>query len=332
MILKKKFLKKIIGRGIFLLISLIALFVYWMHTPILPDAKLQAFDIMPGRSVASQLNKADVPVNPVLFMLLARVSGKAAKLQAGSYELQAQATPWQLLMQLANGETKPQVLAIIEGWTFHQMRQVINAHPALKHDTAALSDQELLALISADYKHPEGIFFPDTYLFAKGMSDLQIYRQAHAALVSRLSQAWDKRDTKLPYKTPYEALIMASIIEKETGHQSDRAHVAAVFVNRLNLGMLLQTDPTVIYGMGKKYRGNITRRDLITDTPYNTYTRAGLPPTPIALPGADAIRAAFSPAATNALYFVARGDGRSQFSSNLQEHNQAVRKFILGGR
>jgi UPF0755 protein len=171
------------------------------------------------------------------------------------------------------------------------------------------------------------MFFPDTYLFAKGSSDIQVYQQAHASQLKRLNDAWEARAANLPYQSKYEALIMASIIEKETGQPSERAQIAAVFVNRLKTGMLLQTDPTVIYGMGDKYQGKIYKRDLLTDTPYNTYTRAGLPPTPIALPGLASITAALNPARSDALYFVARGDGTSHFSENLSEHNRAVNKY-----
>ena len=174
---------------------------------------------------------------------------------------------------------------------------------------------------------PEGLFFPDTYLFAKGASEMQIFKQAHTAMIGRLSEAWDKRDPALPYKNPYEALIMASIVEKETGQKSERAMIAGVFVNRLKTGMLLQTDPTVIYGMGDNYQGKIRKRDLEADTPYNTYTRGGLPPTPIALAGAQSLTAALAPARTQALYFVARGDGTSQFSANLPDHNRAVNQY-----
>ena len=207
------------------------------------------------------------------------------------------------------------------------MRQAIAEHPALKHDTVQLPDNELLEKVAPDYKFPEGLFFPDTYLFAKGVSDLQIYKQAHAVLLKRLNESWGKRNPSLPYKTPYEALIMASIVEKETGQKSERDMIAGVFINRLKRGMLLQTDPTVIYGMGEQYKGQIRKRNLQTDTPYNTYTRAGLPPTPIALPGAAALAAALNPAKTESLYFVSRGDGTSHFSGNLDDHNRAVNKY-----
>jgi UPF0755 protein len=277
--------------------------------------------------VTQQIANAGVPVEPILLEILARANGKGTRMKAGNYELKPGTTPIRLINQLVRGEFAQESLVVIEGWTFKQMRQAIAEHTGLKHDTAAMSEQDLLAKIAPDYKSPEGLFFPDTYLFAKGASDLQVYRQAHALLMKRLNDAWAKRDPALPYTTPYEALTMASIVEKETGQKSERDMIAGVFVNRLKRGMLLQTDPTVIYGMGEQYQGNIRKRDLQTDTPYNTYTRAGLPPTPIALPGAEALTAAFNPAKTDALYFVSRGNGSSQFSSNLSDHNNAVNKY-----
>jgi len=304
---------------------------YWAYQPIIgADDEPIEFGIKPGsgvRSSTQQIAAAGVPVNPMLLHLLARITGKSAKLKAGNYELKPGTTPLALIDQIVRGEFAQESLAVIEGWSFRQMRQAINNHPALKHDTLALSDQELLAKITQDYKHPEGLFFPDTYLFAKGASDLQVYRQAHALLLKRLNEAWAKRSPSLPYKTPYDALIMASIVEKETGQKSERNMIAAVFVNRLKRGMLLQTDPTVIYGMGDKFQGNIRKRDLETDTLYNTYTRVGLPPTPIALPGAESLGAALAPASSDVLYFVSRGNGTSEFSNNLNDHNRAVNKY-----
>lgn len=304
---------------------------YWAHQPIIgPDRNPVEFSIKAGsgvRGVTQQIADAGVPVDPMLLALLARMAGKSAKLKAGSYELKPGTTPLKLIDQLVRGEFAQESLVVIEGWTFRQMRQAVAEHPALKHDTVQLSDKELLAKVAPEYKFPEGLFFPDTYLFAKGSSDLQIYKQAHSLLSKRLQEAWAKRDPSLPYKSPYEALIMASIVEKETGQKSERDLVAGVFVNRLRLGMLLQTDPTVIYGMGDKYHGQIRKRDLQTDTPYNTYTRVGLPPTPIALAGAASLMAALNPAKTDALYFVSRGDGTSHFSDNLDDHNRAVNKF-----
>ena len=246
----KKFLVAIIILALFVS----AMLVYWAHRPILASGEPPIeFAIKPGsgvRSSADQIAEAGVPLNPTLFHLLARFSGKSTRLKAGNYELKPGTTPMALIDQLVRGEFAQESLAIIEGWTFKQMRQAIDAHPKIRHDTVGLSDKELLAKISPEYKHPEGLFFPDTYLFAKGSSDLQIYKQAHALLQKRLEEAWNKRAPNVPYKSPYEALIMASIVEKETGQKSERNMIAAVFVNRLRLGMLLQTDPTVIYGMG----------------------------------------------------------------------------------
>lgn len=304
---------------------------FWAHAPIIQadDAPI-SFTIAPGSSVrssAEQIADAGVPVNPVLLGLLARFGGKGARLKAGSYELKPGTSPLGLIDQLARGEFAQEALSIIEGWTFKQMRQAIAQHPALKHDTVNLSDKEILAKIAPDYAMPEGLFFPDTYLFAKGASDWQIYKQAHALMLKRLDDAWATRDPSTPYKSRYEVLIMASLVEKETGQKSERGMIASVFVNRLKKGMLLQTDPTVIYGMGETYQGNIRKRDLLTDTPYNTYTRIGLPPTPIALPGAESLAAAVNPAKSDALYFVSRGNGTSHFSDNLVDHNRAVNKY-----
>ena len=303
---------------------------YWAKQPVFEAGQPRPFTINPGSILSSsvqQIAEAGVGVNPELLELLARATGKGSKLKAGSYELKPGATPLRLLTQLVRGEFTQESLTVIEGWTFRQMRQAVAAQTALKHDAAALSDAELLAKISPDYSMPEGLFFPDTYLFAKGSSDMLVYKQAHNLLLKRLNQAWERRDISVPYKTPYEALIMASIVEKETGRRADRNTIAGVFVNRLKIGMLLQTDPTVIYGMDDQYQGVIRKHDLTTDTPYNTYTRAGLPPTPIALPGAESIEAALHPAQTDALYFVAKGDGSSHFSSSLGEHNQAVNQY-----
>ena len=327
---RMRFLKKLIFLAIIATLAAVAGFSYWAKQPIITEGEAIAFAITPGSGVGAgsqQIAKAGVPMNPFLFSLLARVTGKAGQIKAGSYELKPGTTPRQLVGQLVRGEFAQESVTIIEGWTFKQMRQAVAASKSLKHDTTDLSDTDLMAKISKEHKSPEGLFFPDTYLFAKGSSDLQIYKQAHALLMTRLGAAWEKRDASLPYKTPYEALVMASIVEKETGHKSERAMIAGVFVNRLKQGMMLQTDPTVIYGMGDGYNGNIRKKDLETDTPYNTYTRAGLPPTPIALPGVESLSAALGPAKTEALYFVARKDGTSQFSNNLPDHNKAVNQY-----
>lgn len=323
-------IKKLIIFAILLAIASTAWFTYWARQPITTSGEPIEFAITPGSGVgvaSQQIAKAGVPVNPFMFSMLARLTRNDAKIKAGTYELKAGTTPRALISQLVRGEFAQESLTIIEGWTFRQMRAAVAASKSLKHDTVELSDQDLMAKISTEYKSPEGLFFPDTYLFAKGSSDLKIYKQAHALLLNRLAAAWEKREASLPYKTPYEALIMASIVEKETGQKSERAMIAGVFVNRLKQGMMLQTDPTVIYGMGDSFAGNIRKKDLETDTPYNTYTRLGLPPTPISLPGVESLAAALGPAKTEALYFVSRGDGSSKFSDNLPDHNKAVNQY-----
>ena len=327
-------IKKLIVTAAIVSVAAVAGFQWWASRPITTEGKAIPFAIASGSGVsgaAQQMATAGVPVNPFLFGLLARVTNQAGRIKAGSYELDPDMSPQRLLTRLVKGEFAQDSLTVIEGWTFRQMRQVVDTAPNLKHDSSKLSDEELLAKVTADYKAPEGLFFPDTYLFAKGTSDLDIYKQAHEAMAKRLKAAWDKREPGLPYTDPYQALIMASVIEKETGKKNERGMIAGVFVNRLRTGMLLQTDPTVIYGMGDKYQGKIRKKDLETDTPYNTYTRPGLPPTPIALPGVESLAAALAPARTEALYFVSRGDGTSHFSENLNEHNRAVNQYQRGG-
>jgi UPF0755 protein len=305
--------------------------VFWARQPIMdaPHAPVP-FEVKAGSSLTAsseQIAAAGIPLNPILFSVLARATGKGGKIKAGSYELKPGTTPLRLLTQLVRGEFAQESLTIIEGWTFRQMRAAVAANAGLRHDTAAWSDTELLARVTSDYAMPEGLFFPDTYLFAKGASDLQVYKQAYAMMMKKLNEGWEKRDPSLPYRTPYEALIMASIVEKETGQKSERGMIAGVFVNRLRLGMLLQTDPTVIYGMGDRYHGVIRKSDLLADTTHNTYTRRGLPPTPIALPGAASLAAALAPERTDAVYFVSRGDGTSAFSNSLVDHNRAVNRY-----
>jgi UPF0755 protein len=322
------------------------LFIRWIDEPILStslekkteggvigtgiSSKSIDFTIKPGSSIRSasrQLVAAGIPIQSYLFEALARVMGKANSLKAGSFELQSQDTPRDLLRKIVDGKFSFANLGIIEGWSFKQMRSAIDAHPSLRHDTTGMSNKDLLVKIGSKFTHPEGAFFPDTYLFAKNSSDLQVYQQAHQALLMHLDEAWKKRAENMPYKDSYQALIMASIVEKETGQSAERALIASVFVNRLRVGMLLQTDPTVIYGMGDKFQGNIRKADLLKDTPYNTYTRAGLPPTPIALPGMASLNAALNPEPSKAYYFVARGNGTSHFSETLNEHNNAVNKY-----
>jgi UPF0755 protein len=326
-------IKKLFVTGVIVSVAAVGGFAWWAKQPLTTSEPPIEFAIAPGSGVgaaAQQMARAGVPLNPMLFQILARVTGESARIKAGSYELKPNTSPRGLLTQLVRGEFAQEAVTIIEGWTFRQMREAIRSTKTLRQETAKLSDAELMAKVTQEYKQPEGMFFPDTYLFAKGASDLQVYRQAHQMMLDRLKAAWEKRDPNLPYKSPYEALIMASIVEKETGQASERAMIAGVFVNRLRVGMMLQTDPSVIYGMGERYEGKIAKKDLQTDTPYNTYTRYGLPPTPIALPGVESLSAALAPAKTGALYFVSRNDGTSQFSENLNDHNRAVNQYQRG--
>jgi len=326
-------IKKILVVTVAVSLAAVGGFSWWTKHSLTSGGAPVEFTITPGSGAAGaarQMADAGVPVNTSLFVMMARLTGDAARIKAGSYELKPGTSPRRLLTQLVRGEFAHETLTIIEGWSFRQMRQAISAHEHLRHDTVKLSDAELMQKISTEYTQPEGMFFPDTYLFAKGSSELDIYKRAHQSMLDHLKAAWEKRDQKLPYKSPYEALIMASIVEKETGQKSERNMIAGVFVNRLRTGMLLQTDPTVIYGMGESYAGQIRKKDLLTDTPYNTYTRGGLPPTPISLPGLQSLHAALDPADTPALYFVSRGDGTSQFSDNLPDHNRAVNRYQRG--
>jgi UPF0755 protein len=309
---------------------------YWATRPLeLTPAQLDVTDKPHSslRSVALQLNRGGVPVESELFIAMTRLLGLQSELKSGNYEFNSGITPYEVLQKIARGDVNEYVATIIEGWTFRHMRAELDANPALKHDTLGMSDADLMSAIGApeaSIGNGEGLFFPDTYLFDKGTSDLDIYRRAYRLMRVRLDEAWLGRAPNLPYKTPYDALTMASIIEKETGKPADRPLVAAVFANRLRAGMPLQTDPSVIYGMGDGYAGHIRKKDLQTDTPYNTYTRMGLPPTPISLPGVASLQAAMNPAQSTALYFVSRGDGSSIFSDTLGEHNKAVDKYIRG--
>lgn len=279
------------------------------------------------KSAARQMQQAGVLPSDWLFVLLARGLGKASQIKPGNYQIETAVSPLQLLDMISKGRVEQSSVSIIEGWTFKQLRAALNSESTLRHDSLSLSDEEILMTIGATEQRAEGLFFPDTYNFSSGSSDLAVLKRAYQLMQRNLDESWKNRAANLPLETPYQALILASIVEKETGKASDRAMIASVFVNRLRKKMLLQTDPTVIYGIGDKFDGNLRRRDLQTDTPYNTYTRAGLTPTPIALPGLAAIQAALHPAQSNALYFVARGDGSSYFSSTLAEHNNAVNRY-----
>lgn len=328
-------LLKILLLAVFLLATLAGTTLWWVHAPLETREQTVDFRIVPGsslRAAAAQMREAGIAINPDLLALLARWQGVATTIKAGSYSVKRGVTPEQLLAKLARGEMTQGELALIEGWTFRQWRVRLDQHPDLKHDTAGLGEGEIVARLGIASDSLEGWLFPDTYLFDKQSSDLELLARAHRAMQKRLAAAWLARAAGVPYRTPYEALIMASIVEKETGRGGDRPLVAAVFVNRLRLGMPLQTDPTVIYGLGERFDGNLRKRDLQGDTPYNTYLRGGLPPTPIAMPGMASIQAALHPADIDALYFVARGDGSSQFSRTLDEHNEAVSKYQKGGK
>jgi UPF0755 protein len=303
---------------------------WWVHEPLRLAAPSLDLSIEPGtlpRGVAQAVKDAGVDVEPELLYWWFRVSGQGRAIKAGSYELEAGITPLRLLSKLARGEESLRAVTLVEGWNFRQVRAALAKEQTLKPDTSQLTDEAIMNLLGRAGQHPEGRFFPDTYTYAKGSSDVAVLRRALRAMDKRLAAAWEQRSPRSAVKTPDEALILASIVEKETGKPADRALVAAVFNNRLRAGMPLQTDPTVIYGMGAAFDGNLRKKDLLADTPWNTYTRPGLPPTPIAMPGKASLLAAVQPAESNALYFVSRGDGTSQFSANLDEHNRAVNKY-----
>lgn len=317
--------------GLLLLgVLLLGSFAYYAYAPLKLPSTPYTFSIQSRSSLdsaAQQMQDAGVIGSKPLFMLLTRVMGHAGHIKSGQYTLDKPVSPRQLVVILVQGSTTLRQITIIEGWTFRQFRAALNAHPDLRHDTAALSDAQILHKFEPTAESAEGWFFPDTYQFEAGNSDWQVLKKAWQTMQKRLQVAWQERDPDLPLQSPYEALILASLVEKETGVARDRDMIAGVFVNRLRQGMRLQTDPSVIYGLGERFDGNLRKVDLQTDTPYNTYTRNGLTPTPIALPGAASLHAALHPAKTNAVYFVARGDGSSHFSSNLTEHNRAVNRY-----
>jgi UPF0755 protein len=327
-------LKGLFGLVVLALLAAAGYAAWYVSTPVAVSRLPAEFEIPPRtgfRAAAARIEAAGVHVGPFQFELLARALGRAHEVKAGVYELASAPTPMQLLDKLSRGEVAQAEVRFIEGWNFRQLRAALDASPFLRHDTQSLADAQLLGKLGATEKHPEGLFFPDTYVFAKRSSDLEVLRRAYDAMRRHLEREWAERDPKTPYRTPYEALIMASIVEKETGRAAERDMIGGVLVNRLRIGMLLQADPTVIYGLGEKFDGNLKKIHLTTDGPYNSYTRAGLPPTPIAAPGLGALRAALRPAQTDALYYVARGDGTSEFSRSLEEHNRAVRKYQLHG-
>lgn len=267
-----------------------------------------------------------------LMRVAFRLHGGFSNMKSGVYVFDSPLPLRGILDRLAEGRVTFEEIRFTEGWTIRQIRALVDQHPDLAHDTAGLSEAELLKRIGAREPALEGLLFPSTYYFSPGSSDLEVYRQAYRQMKQALDEAWSKRSPDLPLKDPYQALVLASIVEKETGLDADRTRVAGVFVNRLRKGMRLQSDPTTIYGLGETFDGNLRRSHLQADTAFNTYTRGGLPPTPIAAPGQASLQATLRPAATSALYFVARGDGSSEFSDDLAAHNRAVVRFQLQQR
>jgi UPF0755 protein len=306
---------------------------WWLEHPLKLAHDEVEVSIEPGtpvREIVRLWHEAGVDEPPELLYQWFRWSGEAKRIRAGSYLVTKGATPRSLLRKMVVGDEELESVHIIDGWTVKQMRAALAAASGLKPTTAAMTDDQLMAAIGAPGQKAEGRFFPDTYVYSRGVKDILVLKRAHDALERQLQAAWALRAADTPLKSADEALTLASVIEKETGAAADRGKVAAVFTNRLRIGMPLQSDPTVIYGLGAAYGGNIHKADLQTDTPYNSYTRAGLPPTPIALPGRDALRAAVRPDASKALYFVSRGDGTSVFSETLNAHNAAVNQYIRG--
>jgi UPF0755 protein len=305
----------------------------WLHQPLslaTPTVDLSIEPGSSGREIAAAVVESGVAINPDLLYAWFRLSGLARQIRAGSYELNRETTPRSLLDKLVRGEEALRSVTLVEGWTFRQVREALGKADQLKPDSQSLSADDIMQRLGKPGVPAEGHFFPDTYTYSKGSSDMALLLRAMHAMDKRLQAAWSQRDPKSPVKTPEDALILASIIEKETGAPADRTKIASVFSNRLAIGMRLQTDPTVIYGVGASFDGNLRKKDLQTDTPWNTYTRNGLPPTAIAMPGKAALLASVQPAPTRYLYFVARGDGSSHFSTTLDEHNRAVNRYQRG--
>jgi len=314
------------------LIVLLGIVLDFTFSPLPLKQSPLSFSLQPGSSLKSgvaQMQQAGVLEDGTSFVLMARLLGKTRQIKFGNYQLEKPLSRFELLRMITSGRSEQSQITLVEGTTFAEFRTRLNAHPDLRHDSASLSEEEILQRIGAGESSAEGLFFPDTYNFSSGSSDLRLLQRAHQLMRQHLDRVWEKRAPDLPLAAPYQALVLASIVEKETGREEDRRMIAAVFVNRLKLGMRLQTDPSVIYGLRETFDGNLRRRDLLADTPYNTHTRSGLPPTPISFPGLDSLQAVTHPAASKALYFVAKGDGSSHFSRSLKEHNQAVRRYQL---
>lgn len=305
----------------------------FVNRPLPPNTSEPYFEIPRGaslRQIAEQLVAEGYLTEPYRFLALAHLSGHAGRLMAGEYAWGEGTTPRALLERLATGRVVQHSITLIEGWTFRRVRDALAVDERLTGELAQLTDQQIMARLGRPDQHPEGLFFPDTYLFTRGTPRIQILQRSLERMDQVLAEEWARRTPDLPLATPYEALILASIVEREAALASERAEIAGVFVRRLRIGMRLQADPTVVYGLGDEFEGRLRRVHLRDDNPYNTYVRAGLPPTPIALPGRAAIAATLDPADGETLYFVARGDGSHHFSRTLSEHNQAVRRYILG--
>ena len=314
-------------------VAVVAGVAWWLNRPL--DLATDSVEVSvesgtPPREIAQAWVQAGVQTSPLWLYEWFRWSGQARKIRAGSYEIGRGVTPIGLLNKMVRGDETLAVVRLIEGWTFRQFRAELAKADALKPTTAGLSEDQIMHALGAPGVSPEGRFHPDTYAYSKGSSDIAVLKRAYHAMQKRLEAAWLERAPDTPLRSADDALVLASIVEKETGVGTDRGRVAGVFVNRLRIGMPLQTDPTVIYGLGASFDGNLRKRDLLTDTPYNTYTRNGLPPTPIAMPGRASLLASVRPEPTKALYFVSRGDGRSEFSETLADHNRAVNQYQRG--
>ena len=328
----KRILKWLAG-AVLLAGGLVGTGLWWTYQPLALSGSAAEVSVEPGtptRDIARLWTQAGVQTSPELLYQWFRWSGQARRIRAGSYEVEAGITPRQLLDKMVRGDETLETLKLIEGWNFRQVRQALAKAPHLRAAIADMSDAQVAAELGSTESSMEGQLFPDTYAYSRGVSDLTVLRRARVAMQTRLTKAWAERQPDLPLETPQQLLVLASVVEKETGLASDRTKVAAVFVNRLRIGMPLQSDPTVIYGLGERFDGNLRKADLQTDTPYNTYTRRGLPPTPIAMPGAAALNAVAQPDPSKALYFVARGDGSSVFSNSLADHNRAVNQYQRG--
>ena len=303
----------------------------WANVPFVISAEHRV-ELARGQSFSSfaaALAEEDLITRPRLWSWQARWQGNARRVQAGEYWIQPGDTPASLLDKLLTGDVISYEIQLIEGWTLREVLASVAGEEVLEHELGAVDANTLLGVLGLPSGNAEGLFFPDTYQFTRGASDVEILQRAYDQMQQKLAEAWQNRDVGLPYENAYQALIAASLVEKETGRDADRPHIAQVFVSRLHARMRLQTDPAVIYGLGKSFNGNLTRKHLRTDTPYNTYTRKGLPPTPIAIAGARSIEAALHPAGGDYLYFVSGGDGSSHFSVSLEEHEAAVRKYQL---